>query len=135
MERPENAPTVSGRAAQPERVAVVRGVIMLFFDPDVVRALTDVTFEVRRGEVFGLLGPNGSGKSSTLKLLAGRLRPAAGKVRVFGRSPWHRSVRPRIGYLPEQTGGAGPANSTGIAAFLRKLLGRSPRQITLAEVR
>jgi ABC-2 type transport system ATP-binding protein len=121
-------------ANPPDVVAVMRGVRMLFFEPDVVRALTDVSFEVRRGEVFGLLGPGGSGKSTTLKLLAGRLRPAEGKVAVFGRSPRHRAIKSRLGYLPEPAGPEGPGNASGILALLGRLFGKSPRRITLAEV-
>ncbi|HEY3913558.1 MAG TPA: ATP-binding cassette domain-containing protein, partial [Verrucomicrobiae bacterium] len=57
--------------------------------------------EVRRGEILGLIGPRGSGKSTTLKLLAGRLRPNEGKVKVFGRSPRRAAIRRRLGYRPE----------------------------------
>ena len=56
------------------------------------RAVDNVDFEVRRGEVFGLLGPNGSGKSTTVKLMLGLLYPTKGYIEVFGHSPRH--VRP-----------------------------------------
>jgi ABC-2 type transport system ATP-binding protein len=80
----------------------MRGVSRYFDTPRSVRALTDVSFEVRRGEVFGLLGPSGSGKSTTLRILAGRLSPSEGKVRVFGRPPRRQSARMRVGYLPQR---------------------------------
>lgn len=48
-------------------------------------ALSDLTFSIRRGEVFCIIGENGSGKSTTLQILAGILTPTAGKVRVSGR--------------------------------------------------
>jgi ABC-type Na+ transport system ATPase subunit NatA len=48
-------------------------------------AIQDVSFEVRPGEVLGLLGPNGSGKSTTVKILTGLLRPSGGSVMLDGR--------------------------------------------------
>ncbi len=68
-----------------------------------VAALTDLTLDVRPGEVFGLLGPNGSGKTTTIKLLLGMIRPTRGDAFVFGRDPSDRGVKSRIGYLPEET--------------------------------
>src|SRR5204863_9730039 len=67
------------------------------------KAVDNVDFEVRRGEVFGLLGPNGSGKSTTVKLLLGLLYPTKGHIEVFGHSPRHVSTKSRIGYLPEES--------------------------------
>jgi ABC-2 type transport system ATP-binding protein len=63
----------------------------------------NVDFEVRRGEVFGLLGPNGSGKSTTVKLLLGLLNPTKGHIEVFGHSPRHVQTKSRIVYLPEES--------------------------------
>jgi ABC-2 type transport system ATP-binding protein len=65
------------------------------------QALMGIDFEVRRGEIFGLLGPNGSGKSTTIKLLLGLLHPSCGKISVFGYAPDDALVKYRIGYLPE----------------------------------
>jgi ABC-2 type transport system ATP-binding protein len=67
------------------------------------RAVDNVDFSVRRGEVFGLLGPNGSGKSTTVKLLLGLLYPTKGHIEVFGHSPRHVPTKSRIGYLPEES--------------------------------
>jgi ABC-type polysaccharide/polyol phosphate transport system ATPase subunit len=52
---------------------------------ETIPALREVSFEVARGEAFGVVGGNGSGKSTLLKLVAGLLRPDAGSVRVAGR--------------------------------------------------
>ena len=68
-----------------------------------VAAVQGIDFEVRRGEVFGLLGPNGSGKSTTIKMLLGLLHPSRGSLRILGRSPRDVKVKERIGYLPEES--------------------------------
>ena len=67
-----------------------------------LRAVTDVSFEVAAGEVFGYLGPNGAGKSTTIRLLLGLYRATSGQIRVFGRDPMRESVEihRRVGYLP-----------------------------------
>ena len=67
------------------------------------RAVDNVSFDVRRGEVFGLLGPNGSGKSTTVKLILGLLYATKGHIEVFGHSPRHVATKSRIGYLPEES--------------------------------
>jgi len=49
-----------------------------------IRAVNDLTLNVSRGEFFGFLGPNGAGKPTTIKMLAGLLRPSAGSIRLSG---------------------------------------------------
>src|SRR5262245_54812377 len=60
-----------------------------------VEALTGLTLEVRKGEVFGLLGPNGSGKTTTIRLLLGFLRPTDGRATVAGFDCWKQSLEVR----------------------------------------
>src|ERR1017187_4071542 len=89
-----------------EVVVSVRGLTKVFKDfwnRPKARAVDNVDFEVRRGEVFGLLGPNGSGKSTTVKLLLGLLNPTRGHIEVFGHLPRHVQTKSRIGYLPEES--------------------------------
>jgi len=74
-------------------VATMRHVTRYFENHGFVRALTNVSLEIRRGEIFGVLGPKGSGKSTALRILAGRLSVSDGKVKVFRRSPCRLSVR------------------------------------------
>src|SRR5208283_4885954 len=77
-----------------EVVVSVRGLTKVFKDfwnRPKARAVDNVDFDVRRGEVFGLLGPNGSGKSTTVKLMLGLLHPTRGQTKS------------RIGYLPEES--------------------------------
>jgi len=69
-----------------EVVVSVRGLTKVFKDfwnRPKARAVDGVDFEVRRGEVFGLLGPNGSGKSTTVKLMLGLLNPTKGTSRSW----------------------------------------------------
>jgi ABC-2 type transport system ATP-binding protein len=89
-----------------EVVVSVRGLTKVFKDfwnRPKARAVDNVDFDVKRGEVFGLLGPNGSGKSTTVKMLLGLLYPTKGHIEVFGHSPRHVQTKSRIGYLPEES--------------------------------
>ncbi|MBW3552715.1 MAG: ABC transporter ATP-binding protein [Gemmatimonadetes bacterium] len=69
-------------------------------------AVRELTFSVAAGELFGLVGPDGAGKTTTLRMLAGVLRPSAGDALLGGRSvarePDH--VRPQIAYMPQRFG-------------------------------
>ena len=101
-----NPPSQTGNQTSAEVVVSVRGLTKVFKDfwnRPKARAVDNVDFEVRRGEVFGLLGPNGSGKSTTVKLLLGLLNPTKGHIEVFGHSPRHVATKSRIGYLPEES--------------------------------
>ena len=70
--------------------------------PAAIRALEDLTVDVRQGEIFGFLGPNGAGKSTAIRLLLGFLHPTAGRASVLGFDTVRDSVeiRRRVGYLP-----------------------------------
>ncbi|WP_414168646.1 ABC transporter ATP-binding protein [Streptoverticillium reticulum] len=69
-------------------------------------AVRDVSFDVRRGELFALLGTNGAGKTSTVELLEGLARPSGGSARVLGHDPYaeRKVVRPRIGMMLQDGG-------------------------------
>lgn len=65
------------------------------------RAIDDLTIEVNRGEVFGILGPEGSGKSTLISMLANLVHPTSGEIRIFGRELRRNFIQlaPRIGYV------------------------------------
>ena len=67
-------------------------------------AVTDVSFQVYSGEIFGLLGPNGAGKSTTLRTLITLLVPSSGRATVFGLDSVRDADRVRhlIGYVPQE---------------------------------
>ena len=64
-------------------------------------AVGGLTLQVPQGEVFGFLGPNGAGKTTSIKMLLGLVAPSAGSARLLGEPLGRRSVRARIGFLPE----------------------------------
>jgi len=66
-----------------------------------VTAVRNLSFEVRPGEVYGLLGPNGSGKSTTLKILLGLVTPNHGRAMIFGQDSRDYHSRRDVGFLPE----------------------------------
>ena len=72
----------------------------------VIRAVDDVSFVARDGEITGLLGPNGAGKTTTLRMLYTLMRPDAGRVLVDGLDPGEQpgEVRRRLGVLPDARG-------------------------------
>lgn len=67
-------------------------------------ALRDLTFDVRRGEMFGLIGPDGAGKTTAIRVMCGLLRAEQGEVRVLGRDPRadHRALTDGVGYLSQR---------------------------------
>lgn len=66
------------------------------------RGIYDVSFEVKKGEVFGFLGPNGAGKSTTMRHLMGFSKPQKGKATINNQNCWsqHKKVMENVGYLP-----------------------------------
>jgi ABC-2 type transport system ATP-binding protein len=72
-----------------------------FFLNQKLPSLKNFSLRVDQGETFGLLGPNGAGKTTLLKILLGIIRPTSGKGTVMGHPLGDRSIKQRLGYLPE----------------------------------
>ena len=68
-----------------------------------VKAVDDVTFDVKSGEIFGLLGPNGAGKTTIIRLMLDIFKPDAGSISILG-GPMSEAKKERIGYMPEERG-------------------------------
>jgi ABC-2 type transport system ATP-binding protein len=67
------------------------------------RAINELTFDAKQGEILGFLGPNGAGKTTTMRILTGYMPPTSGKANVAGYDVVDQSleVRKRVGYMPE----------------------------------
>jgi ABC-2 type transport system ATP-binding protein len=127
--------------AEPERAAIVASGLTKWYGharapihrpghpaPAQVRALEDLTIEVREGEVFGFLGPNGAGKSTMIRLLLGFLHPTAGSGSVLGLDIVRDSVaiRGRVGYLPGGIALYDTLTGERLLDYLVDLSGRPP---------
>ncbi|MBK6461870.1 MAG: ABC transporter ATP-binding protein [Myxococcales bacterium] len=93
--------------AEPARPEVVLSVSKLSktfkkpFSGKKVHAVKEVSFEVRRGEIFGFLGPNGAGKTTTIKMLTGLISPTGGRASLLGLPVPSSDAMGRVGFLPE----------------------------------
>lgn len=67
-----------------------------------IEALRDISFEVNKGDLFGLIGPDGAGKTTVFRILTTLLKPDAGQASVLGLDVVadYREIRPKIGYMP-----------------------------------
>ena len=92
--------------------------IKKYFGP--IKAVDDISFQVRRGEIFGFMGPNGAGKSTAMKIITCFLEQDSGAVRVAGHDTLTESlaVRQKIGYLPESAPAYGEMTVTGFLEFV-----------------
>ena len=67
-----------------------------------VRAVDGATFEIEKGEAFGLIGPNGAGKTTIFSCMLALTHPTSGRIAIEGKSPFNLDVKPLIGVLPER---------------------------------
>jgi ABC-2 type transport system ATP-binding protein len=66
-----------------------------------IEAVRGISFEVKRGEIFGFVGPNGAGKTTSIKMMLQLIYPDRGSIGIFGTPAGDRVARQRLGYVPE----------------------------------
>ena len=91
------------------------------------KAVDDLSFSVKQGEVLGFLGPNGAGKSTTMRVVTGFFPPTAGDVKICGISMIERpeEAKRKIGYLPESAPLYDDMSVTGFLRFCADMRGLS----------
>ncbi|MEM6517872.1 MAG: ABC transporter ATP-binding protein [Cyanobacteria bacterium P01_C01_bin.70] len=99
-----------------------------FWLNQLVTPLSQCNLSVQPGETFGLLGPNGAGKTTLLKLLLGIVRPTSGRATVLGQPVGDRTVKHRVGYLPENAYFYDYLTGQELLRYTAGLFGLSARQ-------
>ncbi len=96
-------------------------------------AVSDLSFSVQEGEIFGIVGPNGAGKSTTLAMLAGLVRPTSGTITIFGKDRQRHAlhIAQRTGVLTEDPSFYGHLTVSKNLLLFARLAGR---EITLNRV-
>jgi ABC-2 type transport system ATP-binding protein len=94
-------------------------------------AVSEVSFDVRKGEILGFLGPNGAGKTTTMRVITGYLPPTEGKVRVAGYDVVEEPLeaKRRTGYLPESPPVYPDMSVAEYLAFVAKIKGVPRREV------
>ena len=101
-----------------------------------IKAVDDVSFEVRRGDILGFMGPNGAGKSTAMKIITCFLEQDSGTVRVAGHDTLKESlaVRSKVGYLPESAPAYGEMTTLGFLQFVAEARRVEDRDEAIARV-
>lgn len=69
-----------------------------------VKAVNNINFFVKKGEIFGFLGPNGAGKTTTIRMMTGVLKPTSGSIEIYGKEIWKHQIMIKqiLGNVPEE---------------------------------
>lgn len=94
------------------------------------RAVDDVSFSIKTGEIVGLLGPNGAGKTTTMRMITGFLAPTSGTVIVDGENIEGNatSVKRKIGYMPESAPLYGDMIVEDYLTYVAQMYGKDPAE-------
>lgn len=112
----------------PQNIIEVKHFKMVFADKTVIR---DLSFDVKRGETFGLLGSNGCGKTTTIRALLGLYEPTGGKLLINGKT-FEPDQDIRVGYLPEERGLYRKENVIDVMTYFGRLKGlENPKEWSL----
>ena len=95
-----------------------------------IRALDDLSFNIKRGEIFGLIGPNGAGKTTTLRIVSTLILPTNGTMNIFGLDAVSQAseVRKIISYLPEEAGAYPNLSGQEYLEFMAKFTARNTEE-------
>jgi ABC-2 type transport system ATP-binding protein len=90
-------------------------------------AVDNISFDIKKGEVFGLLGPNGAGKTTTILMMLGLTEISSGQIHVLGFDPARQplQVKGRVGYLPDSVGFYDHLSAVENLSYTAKLMGLS----------
>ena len=111
-----------------KNIVTVKNFQMSFAGKKVIK---DLSFEVKKGEIFGLLGSNGSGKTTTIRALLGLYQPSGGELLING-EPFSPSNKTSVGYLPEERGLYKKENVIDVMTYFGNLKGlKDPKRWSL----
>ncbi|MBK8550737.1 MAG: ABC transporter ATP-binding protein [Ignavibacteria bacterium] len=99
------------------------------FSKEKILALSNFSFEVQSGEIFGLLGPNGAGKTTLIKILLGITFPTSGDIKIFDKDISNQSYKKKVGYLPESHKFPNYLTGEQVLHFFGKLSGLSSNDV------
>ena len=96
-----------------------------------IRALDELSFHIKQGEIFGLIGPNGAGKTTTLRIVSTLILPTSGSVEIFGLDAVKQAgeVRKIISYLPEEAGAYPNLSGNEYLEFMAKFNTRNQKEL------
>ncbi len=97
-----------------------------------LRAVDNLSLEIPRGQVYGLLGPNGCGKSTTLKVVLGLVTATAGEISILGHPSATAEARSRTGFLPEAPYFHKFLSGRELVTYCARLSGVLPSDLTTA---